>query len=267
MKIGFYGRKVMNKNGSLCCVGLGITLGAHLTPAALHKIKNADVVYVAASSGIVEKWVETLNSNVKSLQPFYNEVSSRKETYKQMSEVMIKEMRLGKKVVGAFYGHPSVFALAPRVAVAQALKEGYKAYIEPGISAEACLYADLLLDPGRTGCQQFETTQFMRYQRKVDTASLLILWQVGLAGDYDSKAFSTTPAKLQALLKKLVIFYPPEHEIIIYEAKVLPSDRVRKEKIMLSELSKAELSMISTLIVPPNKRLIDIKDKAMLNMD
>ncbi len=54
--------------------------------------------------------------------------------------------------------------------------------MEPGISAEDCLYADLGLDPGTYGCQHYEASNLMFYQRTIDTAAYLILWQPGVAG-------------------------------------------------------------------------------------
>ncbi len=248
-----------DKNNQLVCVGLGITLGGHITPAALKQIEVADIVFVGASSGIVEEWVRSINPNTISLQPYYVGRKSRKETYAEMIAVILEQVRLGKNVCGAFYGHPGVFALAPRKAIKQAREEGYTAYMEPGISAEACLYADLGLDPGATGCQQFETNQFMFYNRQVDTASLLILWQVGLAGDKESSNFSTTRESLQQLVDKLVEYYPPTHRAIVYEAKLLAIDTIRQEEIELRNLPKAELNMNSTLVIPAYKRLIDLK--------
>ena len=40
--------------GSLVCVGLGMTLGAHLGPLARSHIEQADVVFAGLSDGIVE---------------------------------------------------------------------------------------------------------------------------------------------------------------------------------------------------------------------
>jgi hypothetical protein len=53
--------------GSLVCVGIGMTLGSHLTPLARSYIENADVVFMAVSDGIVELWLKKINSDVRSL--------------------------------------------------------------------------------------------------------------------------------------------------------------------------------------------------------
>ena len=56
---------------------------------------------------------------------------------------------------------PGVFARVPHKAIAQARAEGFEAHMEAGVSAEDCLYADLGIDPGEVGCQQYEASQFM----------------------------------------------------------------------------------------------------------
>lgn len=40
--------------GSLVCVGLGMTLGAHLTPRSRSTIEQADVVFLAVSDALVK---------------------------------------------------------------------------------------------------------------------------------------------------------------------------------------------------------------------
>ena len=54
-----------------------------------------------------------------------------------------------------------------------------------GISAEACLFADLGLDPGTTGCQSYEATAFLARTPPVDTEAVLVLWQVSVLGRAD----------------------------------------------------------------------------------
>jgi hypothetical protein len=97
-------------------------------------------------------------------------------------------------VCGVFYGHPGVFSQAPHRAIEQARREGFQAHMEPGISAEDCLYADLGIDPGNVGCQHYEASQFMFYRRVVDPSAYLILWQIGIAGDRSVSRTVTGPA-------------------------------------------------------------------------
>ena len=65
---------------------------------------------------------------------------------------MLQEVRLGKVVVGVFYGHPGIFVAPSHRAISIARAEGYEAKMLPAVSAEDSLYADLGVDPSRCGC-------------------------------------------------------------------------------------------------------------------
>lgn len=239
------------KKGSLACVGVGMTLGSHITPLARSHIEKADVVFTALSDGIIELWLARMNPNVRSLQEYYKEGKSRRDTYKQMVEAMLAEVRAGKQVCGAFYGHPGVFALPPHKAIEIARREGYTAHMEPGVSAEDCLYADVGFDPGQFGCQHYEASQMMFYRRRIDTSAYLVVWQIGVAGDQSLARFSTGASHRQVLVDVLARDYPLDHQVVIYEAPTLPMHRARVERLALRELVNAEVHMHSTLVVPP----------------
>jgi hypothetical protein len=241
--------------GSLVCVGLGMTLGSHLGPLARSHIEQADVVFAALSDGIVELWLQRMHADVRSLQPFYQEGSSRMNTYWQMVEAMLVEVRAGKRVCGVFYGHPGVFAWVPHKAIELARDEGYRAHMEPGVSAEDCLYADLGIDPGAYGCQHYEASQLLFYQRRIDPTAYLILWQVGVVGDQSMARFSTNAAYRQVLVDVLARDYPLSHEVIIYRAATLPIQSPRIERRLLGTLAQATVEMADTLVIPPARPL------------
>lgn len=241
----------MEKAGSLACVGLGMMLGAHISPRSRSHIEQADVVFAAVSDPLVELWLQQMNPDVRSLQPLYAEGKSRHDTYREMVEVMLAEVRTGKTVCGVFYGHPGVFAQAPHEAVDQARKEGFAAVMEPGISAEDCLYADLGIDPGKTGCQHYEASQLMFYRRRLDPSAYLVLWQVGIAGDRSFRRFDTAPAYRQLLVELLAEDYPLDHPCTIYEAATLPIARPRIDTVALRDLPGAAVGIQSTLVLAP----------------
>lgn len=241
----------MTKNGSLVCIGVGMTLGSHITPLARSHIDKADVVFVGVSDGIVEHWLRGMHPDVRSLQGFYREGTSRMQSYRCMVEAMLTEVRAGRRVCGAFYGHPGVFALPPHKAIEIARSEGYAAHMEPGISAEDCLYADLGFDPGKVGCQHFEASQLMFYRRRIDPSAYLVVWQVGLAGDQSLARFSTGAAYRQVLVDVLARDYPLDHEVIIYRVATLPIEAPRIERLRLRDLPQADLDQHVTLVLPP----------------
>ena len=247
-------------SGSLVCVGTGMTLGAHISPIAKSHIEQADIVFSLMANGFAEKWLEGMNTDVRSLQGYYQEGKNRNITYNEMVEAILTQVRDGKKVVAAFYGHPGVFACVSHRAIKKAKAEELPATMEPGISAEDCLYADLGIDPGKSGCMHYETSQFMFYKRNIDTSAHLILWQVALAGDKSLGKFATGKAYRQVLVDLLLEHYPSDHQVILYQAKGIAIDAMRDDKIALTDLVDAELFMHTTLVIPPCSAMVPNED-------
>jgi len=244
--------KVETKKGSLIVVGTGIKVGGHTSISAQAQIKYADIVFAALPDQMGKQWLQSLNSNVFDLTQYYQDNKSRVHTYQDMTKTIVDAVHEGKKVCAVFYGHPGVFVLPSHRAIEQLRSEGYQAEMEPGISAEDCLVADLGIDPGKTGCQTFETTQFLFYQRKLDVNCLLVLWQIGLAGEHSLKVSNSNGYQLglQVLTQELLKYYPSQHEVIIYEAATIPIFSARIDRMPLEELPNATPSAISTLVIP-----------------
>lgn len=258
------------EQGTLVCVGTGMRMAGQMTPIALSHIETADVVIAAVPNIFARKWLQGVAKKYVCLNDHYEDAKidgkNRRDTYRRMADTILTEVRAGKKVCAAFYGHPGIFACISHMAIAAARKEGYDAYMEPGISALDCLVADLGLDPGSHGLQSMEATQFMIYQRALDASAMLILWQIGIAGDLTLKRFDTEPAHLQIVVDKLARDYPLDHEVILYEAATYPLEQTRMEKIRLADLPQAALKQITTLVIPPAQPLqVDQAIVAQLN--
>ncbi|WP_267220909.1 SAM-dependent methyltransferase [Dyella silvae] len=242
-----------NARGSIACVGLGMTLGSHLTPLARSHIEQADVVFAGVSDAVVEKWLQRMHGDVRSLQPYYGEGKPRSDTYQEWVDLMMAEVRAGKKVCGVFYGHPGVFAWSPHKVIEVARAEGYQAHMEPGISAEDCLYADLGIDPGSHGCQHFEVNQFVLCKRQVDPTAHLVLWQVAMLGIPSVSRSDAPAAYRQLLVDRLSRDYPLEHQVTIYRAATLPVERPRIRKVALRDLPTTPMTPEETVVLPPAK--------------
>ncbi|WP_115718593.1 SAM-dependent methyltransferase [Gallaecimonas mangrovi] len=235
---------------SLVIVGLGITLGKHLSERAHSEIDSADTVF-ALVDGLALAWLQKQRPDMISLHPFYQQGETRLQSYQLMRDRVMDAVKEGGRVCAVFYGHPAVFADVPHMLMKAADAANINARLDPGISADACLYADLGLDPGRRGVTGMEATQFLIFKRQIDPGSLLILWQVGVTGDLTLKRFDTEPNRLALLTEKLCQWYPNDHEVILYEANIYPIGECRADYIPLSELANQPTSQITTLVVPP----------------
>ncbi|MCL1112485.1 MULTISPECIES: SAM-dependent methyltransferase [Shewanella] len=248
----------MTRKGQLICVGTGIQLAGQIGELSVSYIRLADVVFSLVPDGFTERWLASLNDDVRSLQVYYaqaDEIKNRRETYQQMVDAILTEVNANKIVVCALYGHPGVFSCVSHMAIEQARLQGFKAKMLAGVSAEACLWADLGIDPGRCGHQSYEATQFMLYQHQPDTSAHVVLWQIALAGEHTLTQFCTTKAKIQILVEHLSQWYNPTHKVVIYEAANLAVQTPRIEWITLAELVNVPLTTISTLLIPPSKAL------------
>ena len=244
--------------GRLVCVGTGMHLAGQISTLSKSYIEIADVVFSLVTDGFAARWLDAINADVRSLQSFYakpDEVKNRRDTYSEMVNAILAEVRQGKLVVCAFYGHPGIFACVAHMAIKQARAEGFESNMLPGVSAEACLWADLGIDPGNVGHQSFEATQFLLYNHIPNNCTHLLLWQIALAGEHTLTQFSTTTAKLEILVEHLSQWYPLDHPVVIYEAATLPFQQPRIDTIALSDLPFASLKAISTLMIPPSKKL------------
>jgi Tetrapyrrole (Corrin/Porphyrin) Methylases. len=243
------------RRGSVACVGLGMTLGSHVTPLARSNIEQADVVFAALSDNVVEAWLGRMNADVRSLQPYYADGKSRMITYREWVDVMMVEVRAGKRVCAVFYGHPGIFAWSPHKVIEVARAEGYRAHMEPGISAEDCLYADVGIDPGTFGCAHFEASQLLFFNRRIDPTAYLVLWQAGIVGDRTLGRFQTGGEYRQVLVDVLSRDYPLDHEVIVYRAATLPIYGASIRRVALADLPNIELTLEETLVIPPSQAM------------
>ncbi len=194
--------------------------------------------------------VQRLNPRARSLEHLYEPGAERLPIYEAMVEEIMAPVRAGHVVCAAFYGHPGVFGTPGHAAVRQARAEGHEAVMLPGISAEDCLFADLGIDPGIDGCQSHDATRFLLRRPVVDTGALLVLWQVSVLGRSDSV---TEPdlSRLPLLVERLLELYPPDHEVIAYEASPYPIADATVRRVPLASLAADDLPWMATIVLEP----------------
>jgi uncharacterized protein YabN with tetrapyrrole methylase and pyrophosphatase domain len=238
------------RKGSLTIVGTGIKAVSHTTLEALSHIQTADKLFYLAADPITQEWLHQENPSAESLQSCYADGKPRMPAYRAMIQRLLAPLQDGKRVCGAFYGHPGVFVYPTHEAIRQARANGFDATMLPGVSADACLFADLGIDPARYGCSSFEATDFLVHQRRFDPRSSLVLWQIGLVGEVDFKASGYKGTGIALLVEALLRTYPGEHLVTVYEASQFVVCGPRIETLPLAALPSLPLTASSTLFVP-----------------
>lgn len=239
------------KSGSLTIVGTGILAAGQLTIEGKSYIQAADKLLYLVADPITHRYLEQLNPTGEDLYKYYVAGKPRLETYMEMVEKILAEVRKGQQVCVAFYGHPGVFVYPSHESIRQAREEGFPAKMLPAPSSEDCLFADLGLDPA-LGCQSFEATSFLVRKVRFDPSCILLLWQVGVIGDLKYTPSPVDPSKgLTILTEYLLRFYQPDHIVIVYEASHYPVCEPRMDAVYLKDLPRVEVTGISTLCVPP----------------
>lgn len=243
-----------NSSGSLTVIGSGIKFASHLSLESKAYIEQAELVLMLVSDKHLEEWLSSLNKNTINLsEKFYHGDQQRTDIYQAIADYIVGQVKQNQHVCFVTYGHPGVFASAPHNAIKQTQAFGYPAKMTPGISAEDCLLADLLIDPADHGCQQYEVTQFLVEQPKFDPHADLILWQIGSLGNTkvtNKNKINRSRDKLIILKNYLLNFYPGEHLVTMYIAAIYPGQEPVIDTFKLDQLERYKTRGLETLFVP-----------------
>jgi hypothetical protein len=217
-------------------------------------VERADDVPYLVADPAAGAWLAELTSSARSLKHLYREGARRLESYEAIVEELLARVREGLRVCAVFYGHPGVFVYSSHEAIRRARSEGYAATMLPAISASDCLFADLGLDPARTGLQSYEATDFVVHGRHLDPTAAVLLWQAGGVGDLGYPPQNATPERRQVLVDALCRWYPPDHEVVLYEASPYPVLSPVVRSLRLKDLVATVIPPLATLYVPPARR-------------
>lgn len=247
------------KKSSLVVVGTGIKFLSQLTHEASIYIKKSEKILYLVNDQIFKHWITEINPNNESLDNLYFAFEHRNDSYAAIANYIVSQLDVVKDLCVVMYGHPTFFANPALEAAKIAYKNGHDVMVLPGVSSQDCLYADLMIDPGTSGCQSFDATDFLIYQRKFDPNCHLILYQPDVIGDIGHSGVDKFKG-LSVLQEYLLEFYPKDHEIISYEAAVFPAMESVILKSNLINLANIDFSPISTLYVRPLNRAITNKE-------
>lgn len=193
-----------------------------MTLETVGHIKAADVVFYVLPNAVTAAHVRQLNANAIDLRGYYGDDKERKTTYLQIAEVMLRQVRQGRHVVGVFAGHPGFLVMAARRALAIADMQGYEAQLLPAVSSIDCLFADLRIDPGLRGVQILKAGLVLRKEAALATTGHVILLQVDSVGDGTFSFEGFKHPQHEVFIQRLIEQYGARHEAVSYAAALLP---------------------------------------------
>lgn len=246
--------RIIRKNSTLVVVGTGIKSLSHLTIEARSNIEQADLVLFLVNEPAMQEWIVTANPNAESLDKLYFSEELRSDSYASITSYILEKLKDSIHICVVLYGHPAVFAKPALDAVIQAKKAGYDAKILPAISAEDCLFSDLLIDPGSCGCMSLEATDMLVHKKVLDVTSHLVIWQISVIGAMGHADQHDNRIGMAMLTEYLTKYYNPEHFVYVYVAAQYPAMEPKIDKIKLLDLSSVQVSRLATLYVPPLKK-------------
>jgi len=237
--------------GSLVVVGTGIKTTGQLTIEALAWMRKAEALVYVVGDPVAQAVISEINPAAEDLSVYYEEGRQRIHAYEAMIQHILRLVRSGKLTVGAFYGHPGVFAYPSHESIRRLRAEGFAARMLPGISAEDCMFADLGVDPAVGGMQTYEATDFLINGPLIDNSTQLVIWQIGTLGDLTYRRHKYDTSAMPLLVERLARFFPLDHLLTVYEAPMFPGVEPMIARIPLHALSAFPITAAMTLYIPP----------------
>jgi hypothetical protein len=123
----------------------------------------------------------------------------------------------------------------------------------PGISSLDELFAQLMIDPCRSGLQMYEATDLLLRKRPLQADVPLVIWQVG---NLETRLHTTAvsrPERFTRFVAHLGQFYPASHPVTLFFASPHPLMRSTVRTLPLGALPSAAAALHPgiTLVLPP----------------
>ncbi|EUC62604.1 uroporphyrin-III C/tetrapyrrole (corrin/porphyrin) methyltransferase, putative [Rhizoctonia solani AG-3 Rhs1AP] len=244
----------ITKRGSLIIAGSGIASVCHITLETVSCMETTDKIFYLVTDPITEAYIQEKNNNTFNLCKYYDKTKQRYQSYVEMAEVMLREVRTGCKVLGIFYGHPGFFATPAHRALTLARAEGYAAKMLAGISSFDYMLSDLEFEPALYGCTIHEATDLLARDRRLDPSAHNIILQIAAAG-VTTLEDEPENSKLQLLVTHLERDFGLDHKVILYSGAVFPLSSTAMVVYTIENLRNAQvaegISSSSSLYIPP----------------
>lgn len=238
----------------LALVGTGIKTISHLTEEAKGYICSCDKVLYLVNEPLLESYLKRNAKVAESFESIYFNSKLRKTIYDNIAKKIHDEFEKVNSLCVVIYGHPCIFA-TPGLLALSTIKTGFnvKTVVCPAISALDCLYSDLRFDPAIGGTQLFDATEYLVYEKTIETTSHVIFMQIGMVGNLGLPTNTTNTEAMNFIKDKLIKAYKKNKIAIIYEAALYPHTSPKVTEFELCNLDKQDFTPLSTLYIPPEE--------------
>ncbi len=267
MNICSHGSNLGKPAGALIVVGLGVATPGHLTIEARSYIVAADKLLYYGAGPLGRCYLMDLNDSAEDLVEDYTHWPGAGDHYKIVARIL-DEVRRGKNVCVAFFGHPGSYSEASHDVIRVAKSEGFRAVMLASVSLQDALVADLGVHTGY-GCQAWLATDFVLQRPRVDRGSHVILWNIGaIAESFSLETSLGSDEGLRVLAERLAELYSLDHHVTIYEPALYPICDPWVDELPVAELPYAAVQRMSTLCIPPDRaRPVDRRSADRLGID
>jgi uncharacterized protein YabN with tetrapyrrole methylase and pyrophosphatase domain len=242
----------------LIIAGTGIKFLSHLTIEVKSAIETSSCVVFLLNEPAMKNWVAKNAKKHVSMDNIYFSSKFRLETYGKIVDEIFRNVQEHDDICFLTYGHPTFFSSVAEEITKRVSFEKVLIQIMPGISAMDCLFSDLRIDPGKTGLQSYDATEFIIYDELFSITSHLVLWQIAIIGEMGiinngEINLSCQKKAITILISKLMTHYPADHKVTLYVASQYPSVEFELLSIELQELNIINIPRLATLYIPPLK--------------
>lgn len=244
-----YKNKTKGKQ-QIYCLGFGVKGFTHLTLESHDIIKKARIVL---HTGLPDRKIHQLNSNIKSLEHLYWSGKKDLDTYKTIAKSVINTARsISGPTVFIENGNPAFFNDITWEIHFLATKKHIPVTILPGISCLDALAIDLCCDMGDVGTQIFEANQLVIYNLVMNPYLSTFILQVGWFGMHVLKNPDRRRKKFGPLIDHLLKYYSETHPafFVISSEKPKKSSTILRTTVSQIGLYTTKISSGMTLYLP-----------------
>lgn len=240
---------------TLYLVGAGVRIPGQFTVEAIDALRRCEAVLTVLPAVAEAELLPSLGVEPRSLWNLYRPDRIRRESYDEISQVILDAAGNASPVGYVAQGSPIVFDSVTARLVDGARDRGWEVVVLPGVSSIDTVLVDVRHEPA-SGLQVFDTAAVVRGNIVLRSDIAALLLQPGaFATAYPALHLQDLADQLPALSRlrdQLLLSYAPNQECKLVRSSTSPATAGHIYRLVLSELSEvtAEALADTSLFIP-----------------